>query len=353
MEPVFRFAIVGCGTIAPTHVKAIASLAPQARLIACADVMPERAEALAASSGAEARPWTAILNDSSVDAVIICTPSGRHASLAVEALQAGKHVLIEKPMDISTAACDRVLAAQKASGRQVGVISQHRFDPASRRARQLIEQGALGTLFGVEARVPWYRTQDYYDSADWRGTWAMDGGGALINQSIHTLDLVLWLAGPLQSVHARSLTATHRMETEDHLSACWQFANGAIGTLLASTSAYPGFPVRIELYGTAGTLILEGDEIHTIARHGQPIQHGSALPGAVAVASGGTRGATETSADLPLGQKWVWGDAHRAQIADFIQACRAGTPPQIDGHAGRAAVAAVEAIYASTRSGRA
>jgi len=346
----FRFALLGCGTIAPTHAKAIASLAPEAELAACADLLPERAAAFAAEHHTTSRPWADILADPSIDAITLCTPSGLHAQAAVEALLARKHVLIEKPMDISSAACGRILAAQAASGRQVGIISQHRFDPASRRVRRLLDEGALGTLFGVEARIPWYRTQEYYDSGDWRGTYALDGGGALMNQGIHTLDLILWLAGPVRRAWALTRTAAHRgIEVEDHLTATLEFENGAIGGLLASTSAYPGFPVRIELYGTGGTAILEGDEIHTIALHGQPPEHGHALPGAVDVASGGTRGATQGSSGQQLGRQWVWGDAHRAQIADFVTACRENRPPLVDAQAGCAAVALIESIYSSAR----
>jgi predicted dehydrogenase len=347
----FQFALLGCGTIAPTHAKAIASLSPRAELAACADLLPERAEAFAVEHHTQAAAWTSILADASIDAVILCTPSGLHAQAAVEALHAGKHVLIEKPMDIHATACDRILDAQAASGRQVGIISQHRFDPASQRVRQLIETGAFGTLFGVEARIPWYRTQEYYDSGDWRGTVALDGGGALMNQGIHTLDLMLWLAGPVRRAWALARTVAHQhLEVEDHLSACLEFENGAIGSLLASTSAYPGFPVRIELYGTQGSAILEGDEIHTIAIQDRPVERGAALPGAVDVASGGTRGATQSSSNQPLGQHWVWGDAHRAQIEDFIVACQNNRPPRVDGHAGKRAVSLIESIYASARA---
>jgi predicted dehydrogenase len=346
----FRFALLGCGTIATTHAKAIASLSPRAELAACADLLPERADAFATEHHTQAASWTSILADASIHAVIICTPSGLHAQAAVQALHSGKHVLIEKPMDITAAACDRILAAQATCGLQVGVISQHRFDPASKRVHQMIESGALGNLFGVEARIPWYRTQEYYDSADWRGTMALDGG-ALMNQGIHTIDLMLWLAGPIRRVWALARTATHqRLEVEDHLSACLEFENGAIGSLLASTSAYPGFPVRIELYGTQGSAILEGDEIHTIALQGHPVEHGTALPGAVDVASGGTRGATQGSSSQQLGHRWVWGDAHRAQIEDFILACQSNRPPLVDGHAGKRAVTLIESIYASARA---
>lgn len=353
MSAPLRFGIVGCGAIAPTHSKALASLAPEAQLAACCDVLPAAAEKFASVARCRALPWADLLRSPEVDAVILCTPSGMHAAQAVEVLQAGKHVLIEKPMDVTAEACDRLIAAQKTAGRQVGIISQHRFDPASRRVRALLDEGALGRVFGVEARIPWYRTQAYYDSGDWRGTRALDGGGALINQGIHTLDLMLWFGGPVRSVYARARTAVHeRIEVEDHLCATIEFESGAIGSLLASTAAYPGFPCRVEVFGTSGTALLEGDEIHTIALHGRPVETGQALAGAVNVAAGGTKGATESSAADALGERWVWGDAHRAQLVDFIHACRADRAPAVGVQDGRRSVAVIEAIYRSAASGR-
>jgi predicted dehydrogenase len=348
-----RFALLGCGTIAPTHAKALAALTPHAELAACADVLPERAETFAREHRCAARPWESVLKDPSIGAVTICTPSGQHAEQAVAALRAGKHVLVEKPMDVTTAACDRILTAQKETGNAFAVISQHRYDPATLRLRQLLDAGDLGRIFGVEIRIPWFRTQAYYDEGDWRGTWAMDGGGALINQGVHTLDLALWLGGPVRRVWARTLQATHeRIEVEDHLCATLEFANGAVGTLLASTSIYPGFPARLEFYGTNGSALLEGDAIHTIALKNRPLEKGSAHPEALHIATGGTRSATDQSTDQPLGDQWAWGDAHRAQIQDFVHACAEKRTPLVDAVAGRRAVAVIESIYRSARTGQ-
>lgn len=350
--PPFRFAIIGTGTIAPTHAKALRAL-PETELVAVHDLEPDRAEKFGREFGAEPRTWEQILADVSIDAVILCTPSGTHADQAIALLRAGKHVVVEKPMDISVAACDRMLAARDASGRQLTVISQHRFDPASVELHELIRQGRLGKVFGVEARIPWFRTQDYYDAGAWRGTWALDGGGCLINQGIHTLDLAMWFGGPVAQVFARTRQAIHqRIEVEDHLCATLEFANGAIGTLLASTSVYPGFPVRVEVFGHRGTAILEGDEWHTLSLMGEATRHGRATAHAANMASGGTKAATEKSRDQPLGQpQWGWGDAHRAQLADFVAACREGRPPAVTGEDGRHAVATIAAIYESARSG--
>ena len=347
-----QFALAGCGSIAPTHARALAAL-PEAALVACTDSVPAQAQAFAAEFGLRARPWQDILADPSIDAVTVCAPSGLHAALGVQALRAGKHVVVEKPMDVSLAACDALIAAQRESGQRLAVISQHRFDRASRVVRAALDDGLLGELTLLDARIPWYRTQEYYDSGDWRGTWAMDGGGCLMNQGVHTADLLRWLAGPVASVYAQTRTAAHvRLEVEDTLTAALTLANGAIGTLVASTAAYPGFPARLALHGTQGSAIIEGDALHTLAIQGRETLAGeAAVAHAVQVATGGTRAATATSPPK-LGAGEAWGEAHRAQLADFIHSCRTGETPLVDGTQGRQAVELVLACYESARTGQ-
>ncbi len=353
MDGVFCWALTGCGSIANTHAKAIRSFGDSARLAAVCDIDPDRAAAFATEHHSTARDWNNILADPAIHAVTICTPSGLHADCAVAALRAGKHVLIEKPMDVTTDACDRIIAAQKQSGLQAAVVSQHRFDPAARDIRKCMESGELGDLFGVEARIPWYRTQEYYDSADWRGTRALDGGGCLINQGIHTLDLMLWFAGPASRVWARATNAIHqRIEVEDHICATIEFHNGAIGTLMASTAMFPGHPAFLSLACRNGTAILEGDELHTLAIKDRDIIRGRAHPDAQRVASGGTRAAVSETSDAGLGHSWVWGDAHRTQMAEFMDCCRHGGTPLVDARAGRQAVALIQALYSSARDHR-
>ncbi len=347
-EDILRCAIIGCGVIAPTHADALKSLhSDGARLVACADAVPERAEALAAQYGAEAKLFEAVLADPMIDAVHVCVPSGLHAQLGVQALRAGKHVLVEKPMDISLQACDALLAAQEASGRRLAVISQHRFDKASVDVKAALDASLLGLMVYTEAQVPWFRTQDYYDSGDWRGTWALDGGGALMNQGVHTADLLRWLCGPVETVYAQARTLAHtRIETEDVLAATLTFSNGAIGTLTASTALYPGFAVKIGVYGTDGSAIIEGDMLHTLTTKSGISGGGEAAPAhALQMAGGGTKAAASDPAAL-------WGGAHEAQIADFLRCCRTGDTPIVDGVEGRKAVALVLAIYESARSGQ-
>ena len=352
MTTPLQFALAGCGSIAPTHARALAAL-PDAALVACADSLPARARGFADEFGLRPRPWQDILADTAIDAVTICTPSGLHAELGIQALRAGKHVVVEKPMDISLDACDALIAAQREAGCRLTVISQHRFDRASQVVRQALDDGLLGELVLVDARIPWYRTQEYYDSGDWRGTWAMDGGGCLMNQGVHTVDLLRWLAGPVVRVSAQARTAAHvRLEVEDAITATLTFANGAIGTLMATTAAYPGFPARLALHGTLGSAVIEGDALQTLAIQGREAVTGeAAIAHAVQVATGGTKAATEAVTAGP-GAGEAWGEAHRAQLADFVRCCRTGETPLMDGTQGRQAVELVLACYEAARTGQ-
>ncbi len=355
-DTIIHSAIVGCGVIGPTHADALKSLeAEGVRLAAFADVVPARAEALAAKYGAQARSFEDILADPAIDAVHVCVPSGLHAEIGVRALQAGKHVVVEKPMDITLQACDRLLAAQRESGRRLAVISQHRFDKASVEVKAALDADLLGPLVYAEARVPWYRTQEYYDSGDWRGTWALDGGGALMNQGVHTADLMRWLCGPVETVYAQARTLAHaRVETEDVIAATLTFASGAIGTLSASTAMFPGFAVRVGVYGTEGSAIIEGDMLHTLtAKSGLSGGGEASQAHALQVATGGTKAATEASTTATASDPAaLWGGAHQAQIADFLRCCRTGDTPIVDGVEGRKAVEVVLAVYESARTGQ-
>jgi predicted dehydrogenase len=352
-----RFALVGCGTIAATQARALAEIPDLARLTHCTDAEAGLARDFATRFSVHAAAWSDVLDNPEIDAVSICTPSGHHGLLGAQALAAGKHVIIEKPMEVTVAACDALLAAQSASARQLAIVSQHRFDPASELIHRHIRENNLGRVFAIDARVPWFRTQQYYDSGDWRGTVALDGGGCLMNQGIHTVDLLLWLAGPVVEVYARTATAAHeRIEVEDLVCATLTFANGGLGTLFASTAAYPGFPARLALHGTEGTAILEGDELHTLAIRGrEPITGSAASAHALQVAGGGTRSAVHHAAAVQAAgtaTTWKWDDAHRAQFADFVASIRENRPPLVTGQDGRAAVALIQAVYESARTGR-
>jgi predicted dehydrogenase len=356
-----RFGIVGCGSIGPTHAAALRQLAQDVELLAVADVIEDRARDMARTYEVP-RVYSSdreLIADRDIDCVIFCTPSGMHAHGAVAALQAGKHVVVEKPMDISLEACDRMIQAEDRSGRKLAVISQHRWDRATRIVKQAIDNGTLGKILLADMNVKWWRTQKYYDSGDWRGTWKLDGGGALMNQGIHTVDLLQWLAGDVKSVFAHMRTAGHeRIEVEDLLVATVSFRNGAIGTMTASTAVYDGLPVRIDIAGTEGTAIIEGDRLKLMKlKNGQNLQSESAAVHALSVARGGTASvkseAATRLANTTAGDSGaVWGDAHREQLRDFIDAIHNDRKPLIDGRAARKPVEIILAVYQSARTGK-
>jgi len=353
---VVKFALVGCGSIAPTHVRALGQLSDRAELIYCVDIVPARATALAAKFGIQAKTYGEVLADPTVHAVIVCTPSGLHAEVGVPALLAGKHVLVEKPMDVSLEACDLLLDAQRASGRKLGVVFQNRFDDAAQLVRNSLLEGDLGQLILADCRIPWFRTQAYYDSGDWRGTWSLDGGGCLMNQGIHTIDLMRWSCGPVRSVYAQARTAAHRrIEVEDLICATLVFENDSLGTVVAATSLYPGFPARLALHGTTGSAVLEGGKLATLAVVGRGVIRGeSPSAHALQLAIGGTQTATIAVEEAPTryaDPADVWGEGHRRLLLDFIEAIEKGRQPLVDGVEGRNAVALVRAIYQAAATG--
>jgi predicted dehydrogenase len=352
-----RFGIVGCGAIGPTHAGALRQM-PDVELFAVADLIPDRAQAMADKFSVPRiyHHQQQLFADPAIDVVCLCTPSGLHGDAAIAAMVAGKHVIVEKPMEINSTACDRMIAAQQQTGKLLAVISQHRFDAASMLVKDLIQSGKLGNIILATADVKWWRTQKYYDEGDWRGTWALDGGGAVMNQGIHTMDLLQWFAGEVESIFAHTRTAAHeRIEVEDAAAATLTFKNGAIGTYVASTAVYDGQPVRIDVVGTEGTAILEGDRVKQIKlKSGQSFGGEGAASHAVQVASGGTASVVDQAAHRDKGAKEgaVWGDAHRAQFEDFVLALRTGGKPLIDGPAGRTPVRIIEGLYASARTGK-
>jgi predicted dehydrogenase len=320
-------------------------------------LIPQRARDLAAKVGATKihRSDEEMAADPDIDVVCLCTPSGDHARHAIRAMKAGKHVVVEKPMEISLAACDDMIRVQRETGRKLTVISQHRFDSATITVKNAIDSGSLGRIIIADASVKWWRKQDYYDVANWRGTWAGDGGGALMNQGVHTVDVLQWLTGGVESVFAHTLTAAHSIETEDVAVAALKFKCGAVGTLTATTAAFPGLPARIDIYGTEGSAIIEGDRLkQMVLKDGRAYSSEEAAADAISVARGGTASVRDQAGRRALfgDKKPGWGDAHRAQILDLIRAIRQDTQPLMDGLAARKPVAIVLAAYASSRAQR-
>jgi UDP-N-acetyl-2-amino-2-deoxyglucuronate dehydrogenase len=336
------FGIVGAGVIAQTHAAAIAAL-PGADLLAVADIEPERAATFARAHGCAAEAdLGALLARDDIDVVSVCVPSGLHAEVGSQAAAAGKHLVVEKPIDVSLAAADRLIEAVRAAGVAMTVISQHRFDAGLVEVRRLLDDGALGRLVLGEASTKWYRSQGYYDSAAWRGTWALDGG-SLMNQGIHYVDLLRWTMGPVAEVTAVYATQAHEVEVEDTALAVLRFTSGALGTIVTSTAVFPGFAQRLEITGTDGTVVVEDGEIaHQGLRdqlpdyglRGSRVGVGAALPGAAASAA-----AIGTS-------------SHAAQIADLLAAIDAGREPAVTAAHGRETLEVILAVYEAAREGR-
>ncbi len=333
--------LVGCGMIARVQAEAIAALAqqsPGARLVAVCTRDAARGEAFVQRYGGTAyQDYDQFLAHPGLDLVSICTPSGTHADYGVRAAEAGRHVLVEKPIEIDLPRADALIDACDRHQVRLGVIFQSRFLPAVQQMEQAVRQGRLGRLFLVDAIVKWYRDPGYYAPDSWHGTLALDGGGALINQAIHTVDLLRWMAGPVRQVAAfRGALRYPHLEGEDTLVASLQFESGALGVIQAATSAKPGFPRRLELSGEHGTILLEGDSIGHWRIDGEdPPQ---------LVAEDLTNGAANPSA--------ISAEGHRRQIAEMVEAIVEQRPPLIDGREGRRSLELVDAIYRSAREAR-
>jgi predicted dehydrogenase len=332
-----RFAIIGAGVIGAVHARLIASLGEEAILVAVVDTDFARAEALASAHGA--RPYASAADAYAVedlDAVSVCLPSSLHTDATIEALRAGKDVIVEKPIAVTLDAADAIIAAEKESGRTVAVISQRRFQPPAMAIKTAIDGGHFGRITSGIAESAFFRPQSYYDSGDWRGTLAIDGGGALMNQGIHALDLLVWMLGVPVQVSAHTGRVAHdRIEVEDVAAATVVFDSGAIGMVLASTAASPGLPVRISVHGDKGSAVMENEELSFFES-----------------SAGAPPDDAPFDSEPALLEGWNPLDvAHRAQYADFIEAVRGGCAPKVSTQAARRSLAVVLAVYESARTG--
>jgi len=307
-----RIGIIGAGGISNTHVRAAQGI-DGVEIAAVYGSNPDKTAALAASAGAVAyRDFDAFLAHP-MDMVAIGSPSALHAEQAIAALGRGLHVLAEKPLDVTTEKIDAVIAEADRTGLLVGVFFQERLIPELVAIKRQIDGGELGTPLFVSGHLDWYRPPEYYSESRWRGKRALDGGGALMNQGIHTVDVLLWLFGDATRVAGRTATRLHRIEVEDTAAALIEFASGAFGTLHATTAAYPGAPRRLFVTGSRGAV-----------EHAEP-----------------ARGAAVADAT-----------PHRRILEDFVDAIRSGRPPMCDAREGRRSVALIEAVYRSAGSGK-
>jgi UDP-N-acetyl-2-amino-2-deoxyglucuronate dehydrogenase len=339
------FGIIGCGMIAHFHARAIRDV-PGAKLVAGFDAVPAAADRLAEATGCRAYyRLDEMLARGDIQVVTVGTPSGAHMEPAVAAARAGKHVIVEKPLEITLRRCDRIIAECAQAGVVLSTIFPSRFHRSSMEIKRAVDQGRFGRLTVGDAIVKWYRTQQYYDSGQWRGTWELDGGGALMNQAIHSVDLLYWLMGPIAEIRARcALLAHQRIAVEDVAMATLQFENGALGVIEASTAVYPGYLKRIEIHGTAGSAVMEEEDLikWDFARKRK---RDEAVQRQMAQRLSGGGGAADPAA--------IGHHGHARQFRDVLKAVKKGSPPLVDGHEGRRSVEIILGIYKAAETGRA
>jgi len=328
--------LIGGGNITDTHARAVRGIAG-VEIAAIYGTNASKLNGLCREHGGTPYlDFEAFLAHRPMDLVAIGSPSGLHATQCIAAAQRGLHVLTEKPIDISARRADDLIEATDRAGVKLGVMFQDRVKPGIRELREWISAGVVGRPLLADARVKWYRPPAYYSGSRWRGTIAMDGGGALINQAVHTVDLLLWLLGDVVRVQSRTATALHAIEVEDTAIAVLGFASGALGVIQATTAAFPGYPRRVEITGTEGTVILEQDRILAAnLRHPQCITS--------AAAPDENQSASSALVSDVRG--------HQALFEDFLQAIERNTTPVCDGREGRRSIALVEAIYRAARNG--
>jgi UDP-N-acetyl-2-amino-2-deoxyglucuronate dehydrogenase len=335
-----RIGLIGGGNISETHARAARAI-PGVEIVAVHGTNGEKIARLCLECGGTPyQNFDAFLNHRPMDLAIIGSPSGLHAEQGIAAARSGLHVLTEKPIEISTARADTLIAAAKESNVHLGVIFQDRTKPHILQLKSWLDQGLLGKVLFVDARVKWYRPPEYYAKSRWRGTFALDGGGALINQGVHTIDLLLWLLGDVVRVQARTATLLHKIEAEDTAVATLQFASGALGVFHATTAAYPGYPRRVEISGTEGTVILEHDRIIAVnLRNALPAAEPAGLDDS---ATDENQSASSATVNDFRG--------HQAVLEDFLAAIQQNRAPACNGAEGRRSVALIESIYRAAKT---
>jgi UDP-N-acetyl-2-amino-2-deoxyglucuronate dehydrogenase len=336
--------LIGGGNITETHARAARAI-PGVEISAIHGTNEEKIARLCRDyGGIPYENFAAFLKHRPMDLVIIGSPSGLHAEQGIAAARHGLHVLTEKPIEITVARSDALIGAAKQSNVQLGVIFQDRLKPHIRKLKSWLDHHLLGKVLFVDARVKWYRPPEYYGNSHWRGTLALDGGGALINQGVHTIDLLLWLLGDVSRVQARTATLLHKIEAEDTAVATLEFASGALGIFHATTAAYPGYPRRVEISGTEGTFILEHDRIIAADLRNSPAASSVNTDLAVLAESAKDENQSASSAAVSDFR------GHQAALEDFLAAIQQNRAPACDGLEGRRSIALVETIYRAAKS---
>jgi predicted dehydrogenase len=340
------FAIVGCGMIARFHARALQDI-PQTRLLALVSRNSKNAHTVAGSVGAACDIYTElapVLLRKDIHVVIITTPSGAHLGPAVAAAQAGKHVVVEKPLEITLERCDAIINACERNNVKLCTIFPSRFGDANQALKKTVKSGRFGQLTLGETTCKWWRPQSYYDEGGWKGTKALDGGGALMNQAIHNVDLLLWLMGPVTHITGFTAMLAHeRIEVEDTAVACLRFANGALGVIQATTSVYPGLPKTIAIHGDKGSAVIEQDDVLRWELTPETDED-RRIKERFAQKTGASGGSSNPAEISHVG--------HARQLADFVNAIESGGKPAVDGREGRKAVEVILRIYESMATGK-
>lgn len=341
--PPIGFAVIGTGMIAEVHAQAIQDT-PEARLAAVWTRSAENRNAFAAKFGCRAaESLEALIADPEIRAVTIATPSGAHADVAIPFLEAGKAVLCEKPLEVSLDAVDRIVAASKRGGGTLAGVFQMRLQKAAQMVKHAVEAGRFGQLTSCSAYIKWWRSHEYYSSSSWKGTYKLDGGGALINQGIHAVDLLQWIAGLPEEVSAFSARLSHvNIEAEDTVAAVLRYAHGGLGVIEAGTSAWPGDDVRIEIVGDRGSATLINDRLTRWV-------FADELPEDETIRRELSQGTLKVGSGDPRGMSW---EGHQVLVSDLSRALLEGRPPMIPGSEARRAVQLVLAVYESAKTGR-
>lgn len=334
-----NFGIVGCGVISSSHARAISNI-EEAKLLAVCDIIPEKAENLAKEFGASNvfTDYEEMLKLEELDVICICTPSGMHSDHTVLAARAGKHVLCEKPLDITKEKMDIMIEECHKHNVKLGGIYQRRAGANAIEIKEAIDRGELGKLVLTDAYLKYYRSQEYYESAGWRGTWEMDGGGALMNQGVHGIDLVQWFMGGVKKVFAKTGTLARKIDVEDTAVIIVEYNNGAFGVIEGTTSVYPAQATRVEIHGELGTIILEETDVKKWELIGGKDRAADF--------------AEEEHAGGAADHKAISSSGHEILTRDFIAAIKEDRDPMIPGEEARKAVDLILAIYESSRTGK-
>ena len=335
----YKFGIVGLGLIADFHGQAIEAMS-NGVVYSCMDFSEERVNAF--SSKFECRGYTDLsemLNDPELDIVTVCTPSGNHMEPSLKIIDAGKHLIVEKPLEITLGRCDKILDAASRKGVRISTIFPSRFHEASRVVKDAINKNRFGRLVMGDAYIKWFRTQEYYDNGGWHGTKSLDGGGALMNQSIHAIDLLGWFMGPVASVKAYTKTLGHeRIEVEDVAVAVLNYKNGALGVIEGSTAVYPGYLKKIEISGVDGSMVLEESSLIKWDFR-EELAGDDSIRNNFASKTDSGGGASDPGA--------ISFKPHQWQFEDFIQSLESGKKSVVEGNEGRKAIEIILAIYKS------